>query len=357
MAEAAGASGEAVRSFPDGLKLGIYRSEESDEALALDRLCTQGASYRLSFRRPTFHRRAEAYDEWRIVTARLDGSLVGLAAAAIKRVECRGEETVAAFYFDLRVHPAFRGRAVGRRLGAEIRGWARARSALGYTYGMAGNRSAGGLLRLAGAVDVGGFAYLVYPVYRQRSPAPDVAAAAFEEVHQAMKQVAGPFDLYARPTVGGRESGYVGSWLLRRGPELAGCSAWCHAGVLAEVVEAVPTAIRLAKRLTATWPLRLARWPHFPSPGERLRSWYLFDWFSTDPALARVLMRHVAAQAGERGVDYCHVVHGSRDRWIRQLRSDVLHIFAPVLTYRLWAELPERLSGPLDHVYVDVHDL
>jgi len=65
----------------------------------------------------------------------------------------------------------------------------------------------------------------------------------------------------------------------------------------------------------------------------------------------------VAAQAGERGVDYCYVVHGSRDRWIRQLRSDVLHIFAPVLTYRLWAELPERLSGPLDHVYVDVHDL
>jgi len=101
----------------DGLVLGRYRPEESGDALALERLCPQGTSYRLSFRRPTFHRRAETYDEWRIVTARLEGSLVGLVAGAIKPVELWGEAMRAAFFFDLRVHPAVRGRGVARGAG------------------------------------------------------------------------------------------------------------------------------------------------------------------------------------------------------------------------------------------------
>lgn len=341
----------------NGLVLGTYRPEESDQALALERLCTQGTSYRLSFWRSTFHRRAQAYHEWRIVTARLEGSLVGLVAAAIKPVELRGEEMRAAFFFDMRVHPAFRGRGVGRRLTAEIRDWARARSSLGYTYGMADNRPAGGLARLAGGVDLGGFGYLVYPVYRRWSPSPTAAPALFEEVHDAMKRVAGPFDLYTRPERGEHQGGYAGSWMARRGSDLAGCSAWCHRDVLAEVVEAVPPAIRLAKRLTSIWPFQVGRWPHLPSPGERLRSWYLFDWFATDAALARTLMRHVAARAREEGIDYCYVVHGARDEWIYALRADVPRLFAPVLRYRLWADLPARLSGPLDRLYVDVRDL
>lgn len=245
--------------------LGTYRPEESDEALALERLCIQGTPYRMSFWRPAFHRRAEGYQEWRIVTARLNELLVGLVAAAIKPVELRGEEMPAAFFFDMRVHPAFRGRGVGRQLTAEIRRWAEARSTLGYTYGMAENRPAGGLARLAGGVDVGEFAYLVYPVYWQFPPSSTVEAAAFEEVHDAMKRVAGPFDLYARPERG--EGGYASSWMARRrGGDLASCSARCHRDVLAEVVEAIPPAIRLAKRLTSVWPFRMVRWPHRPVP-------------------------------------------------------------------------------------------
>jgi hypothetical protein len=228
---------------------------------------------------------------------------------------------------------------------------------MAYTYGMADNRAAGAVLRLGGGVDAGGFAYLVYPAYRPGAQAPHVAAATFEEVHQVMKRVTGPFDLYAYPEVGSRQSGYVGSWIARRGREMAGCSAWTHEEVLAEVVEAVPATVRLLRHLTSTWPLRTGRWPHLPRPGERLRSWYLFDWFATDAPLARTLMRHVAARAHERGIDYCYVVHGSRDDWIRTLRSDVPRVFAPVIRYRLWVDLPQHLSGALDRVYVDVRDL
>ncbi len=341
----------------EGLVLGTYRPEESDEALALERRCTQGTSYRLSFWRPTFHRRAEAYPEWRIVTARLEGSLVGLVAGAIKPVELRGEPMPAAFFFDLRVHPAFRGRGVARRLTAEIRAWASARADLAYTYAMADNGPAAGLVRLFGGVDVGGYAYLVYPTYRRWPASPGLAAASFEEVHRAMKRACGPFDLYARPEWRPGESGYAGSWMVRRGDDLAGCSAWSHQEVLAEVVESVPWGVQVADRVTRSWPFRLAPWPHLPRPGERLRSWYLFDCFATDAALARTLMRQVTRQAREQGLDYCYVIHGPRNHWIRALRADVPRLFAPMLPYRLWADLPLHLSGPLDRLYVDVRDL
>lgn len=339
-----------------GLDLGVYRPEDSDEALALERQCMQGTSYRLSFRRPVFHARAETYAEWRIVTARWDGTLVGLAAAAIKSVELRGESLPAAFFFDLRVHPGFRGRGIARRLGAELYRWSGPRSALKYTFAMAENRPAAGVFTQAGAVDSGGFAYLVYPAYRPGNPWPAVTGVALEDVHDAMKRVAGPFDFYARPAVG-TGTGYVGSWMVRHGADRAGCSAWSHADVLAEVVEAVPRAVRLAGRMVSAWPLRLGHWPHLPEPGERLRSWYLFDWFATDAAVATRLMRHVAGEARARGVDYCYVVHGPSDGWIHRLRADIPRCFSPLLRYRLWVDLPARLAGPLHAVYVDVRDL
>lgn len=358
MPECTEAAARSAHRIGSDLVVRPYEARDNDEALALERHCIQGTSYRMSFRRPVFHRRAEQYPLWRILTARLEGSLIGLVAAAIKPVEVRGEHMSAAFFFDLRVHPAFRGRGVGRRLTTEIRRWTDGRSAMAYTYGLADNRAAGAVVRLGGGVDVGGFRYLVYPVYRTWSQSPEVAAATFAEVHQTMKRVAGPFDLYAHPDPDVAErQGYVASWIVRRGPDVAGCSAWSHGDVLAEVIEAVPPTVELARRLTSLWPLRRARWPHLPGAGECLRSWYLFDWFATDGSLARSLMRHVAAAARARGIDYCYVVHGARDRWVRSLRSDVPSMFAPVLRYRLWADLPARLSGPLDHAYVDVRDL
>lgn len=278
-------------------------------------------------------------------------------AAAIKTVELRGEAMRAAFFFDLRVHPAVRGRGVARRLSARIRAWASARASFGYTYTMAANQAAAAVLRLFGGVDAGGYAYLVYPVYRRWPASPAVATATFEEVHDAMKQSSGPLELYARPEGSPGRGGHAGSWIVQRGAGLAGCSAWSHRDVLAEVVESVPAAIRLAGGMSRVWPFRLAQWPHLPRPGERLRSWYLFDFFATEAALARTLMRHVAEQARERGIDYCYVVHDPGDEWIHPLRADVPRLFAPVVPYRLWADLPPHVSGPLDRLYVDVRDL
>jgi len=135
-----------------GVVIGVYSPEESEEALALERLCVQGISYRLSFRRSTFHRRAENFPEWRIFTARLEGRLVGVAAGAVKEVLLHGQPTRASFFFDLRVHPAFRGRGIARRLAVEAKAWGRARASFSYTYTLADNRVARHLAEVFGGV-------------------------------------------------------------------------------------------------------------------------------------------------------------------------------------------------------------
>ena len=56
--------------------LGDYQVSDSPEALALERECAQGRGLRLSFRRETFHRRAEGFAVHRLFTARAGGRLV-----------------------------------------------------------------------------------------------------------------------------------------------------------------------------------------------------------------------------------------------------------------------------------------
>lgn len=342
---------------PPGIELGVYTPAMSDEALALEKLCVQGSAYRMSFHRSTFHRRAENYPEWRIFTARVGGRLVGLTAAAIKDVTLLGAPTRATFYFDTRVHPAMRGRGVGRQLGVAADAWGLERASFAYTYTLAENRVAARLAQRFGAVLSGGYSYLVYPVYRRREARCRPEVAAFEEVHAGILSFSPPFDLYANPACRPGSGGYVGSRIVRRGTAVAGCSIWSNRGILGEVIEAVPLSLRIAAALLGRWPLRLARWPHIPAAGEELRSWYLFDFFATDAGLARDLMRHVANEAVEQGIDYCYLPHDPRDSWVGAVRSDVPRLFSPVIPYRLLIKQASGEPPRIDRVYVDVRDL
>jgi GNAT superfamily N-acetyltransferase len=337
--------------------IGVYSPEESEEALALERACAQGTSFTVSFRRTTFHRRAENFASWRIFTAREAGRLLGVEAVAIKEVELLGEPTRASFFFDLRVHPEARGRGIGRRLGAAAHEWGMEQASFAYTYTLAENRVAAHLAAEFGGRQVGGYRYLVYPVYGRRPAGPAAIKAAFEEVHAAMLAASPRFDLYANPRCEAGHGGYVGSWIMRRGSAAAGCSAWSNRGILGEVVESVPPSLRLVARLARTWPLCRLSWPRFPRPGEELRSWYLFDFFGTDPILARDLMRAVAAEALERDIDFCYLPHDPRDAWLTAVRADIPRLFAPLIPYRMLAKSSGSRVPRLNRIYVDVRDL
>ncbi len=342
----------------EALVIADYRPQDDPEALTLDRRCVQGRSLRLSFRRPRFDSRARAFPEWRILIARRAGVLVGTIAAAIKTVTFEDAPARAAFFFDLRVLPEARGQGVARALGAELVPWARERAQIGYTYTVADGQAVAHLSRLVGGVPAGGYAYLIYPTCGDAEPRQVPRSLGVVEQHQALLRTRGPFDLLPTSMAALEVSGHVGSWLLESPDGIAGCSAWDNRHVLAEVVERVPLSLRLLGSATERWPLRRRRWPRVPSAGEEIRSWYLFDAFATSPTAARDLMRHVAAQARQRGAAFCHLVHQAGEAWVDAVRSDVPRWFAPILPYRLLlTRFDWRPIGALKNPYVDIRDL
>lgn len=185
---------EPLRRSPE-LAIDAYTPEDDAAALALERASPQGRGLRLAFVRDHFHLRAARFDEHRILVARAGGELAGTAAVAWKHVVLGGAPKRAAFYFDLRVHPNYRGRGVAKALGRAITALGDSRSDFGYSYSVADNRAAQNVARVTGAEDVGSYAYLVAPARCARRPAGRADEAAAEDVHRAMLDLSEPFDL------------------------------------------------------------------------------------------------------------------------------------------------------------------
>ncbi len=346
-------------SQADAAVLGDYQPADSPEALALERDCAQGRGLRLSFRRETFHRRAEGFPVHRLFTARAGGRLVGVVAAAVKPAVLRGRATQVAFGFDLRVHPAWRGHGLGRRLFERACGWGMERGEMAYTFTVAGNAAARALAVSLG-VEAAGYSYLVYPAYRRLPVDRPVIPATPAEIHAEMLRIEGPFDLYFDLLTESRMAGHVGSWRCGSGPSRAGCSAWSNRGILGEVVEALPLPVALlgrALRAVGTAGAGRLPLPRIPRVGEELRSWYLFDFFSTDAGAARDLLRAVACEAVERAVEWLYLPLASTDGRLGALRADVPRPFSTIVPYRMIVRAPGGAGSPIHRPYLDVRDL
>lgn len=333
-----------------------YRTEDDAAALALERLCAQGKGLRLSFRREAFRRRAEGFAVHRLFTARAGARLVGVAAVAVKPALLRGRPAHAAFGFDLRVDPVFRGRGLGRRLMDRALAWGMERADLAYTYTVEGNDPAFALAASRGAA-APGYAYLVLPTGLRRSAGRPVEPAPAGEVHAEMLAVEGPFDLLCDPFAEGRMRGHVASWRCGGGASRAGCSAWSNRGILGEVVVSLPAPVALLGRALRLPLLRRLPLPRIPSPGDELASWYLYDFFSTEDGAARHLLRGVAAEARERGVDWLYLPLPAGDRRLPALRGEAPRPFTRIVPYRMTIHEPGAPGPPIRKAYVDVRDL
>jgi GNAT superfamily N-acetyltransferase len=337
--------------------LGIYTEDDNREALELEEKCIQGTSYQMSFKRSTFHRRAQNFSDWKIFTARWKNKLVGVIAVAIKEVVLFNNNEKAAFFFDARVHPSFRGRGIATVLTQRAMEWARYRSNIQYTYSISDNRIIEKIAKRIEGYSAGKYSYLVYPVYRLKKKNYNVSNAGFKEVHDTMLKVSPPFDFYTFPDFDLKKSGYMTSWIIRHGKHLAGCSAWNNREILGEVIESLPLIIQTAKSITNIWPVNKIPLPHIPAPGEELRSWYLFDFFSTDPNLARDLMRHIAREAMDNNIDYCYIPHNPTEPWVKAISSDIPKMFSPDIRYTFILKKKNGINRPVNRLYLDIRDL
>jgi GNAT superfamily N-acetyltransferase len=337
---------------------GSYSPADNREALELEARCIQGSKFRLRFDRPYFHRRAENFDQWQIITARAGARLIGVVAGAIKEVTWRGQATKALFLFDARVDPDWRRSGVARTLANHLIDWATPHTEIGYTYTMGDNAAVTTLGKhWIGAEASPGCAYLACPIFGDRTPLPDVAPANPAEVHESMKAASGPFDLYSDPSPAFSSDAMVGSWIYARGDERAGCSAWSNESILSEIVERVPPAIRLAGAVLSRWPLSLRQWPHTPVAGERMRSWYLFDFHASGPEAASALINGVAAEARTRNIDYCYVIHRPGTSWAHSVRREFPRIFSPVVPFTILARTTAGVPLKIQKPYTDIRDV
>jgi GNAT superfamily N-acetyltransferase len=345
-----------VDVLPAAPVLADYTEADNGEALALERFCTQGGALRLSFHRPTFHRRAEMFPWHRLITARRDGDLIGVVAVAIKDVELFGRADRAAFLFDLRVHPRARGRGVARALATEALDWGFRSAQIAYLYTVDENRAVRQMGRDFGGTEAGRCSYLVLPAISGETHR-DVRPCPATDVRAELRRVSGPFDLIAEPIPAAVLAGpWQGSWIIRRGGRVAGCSAWSNREIFAEVVEALPLHLRLAGAVSRVAPLR-QRLPHVPRAGEQLRSWYLYDAFADDEELARVLLRHVAGEARAQGIHHLYLVHTPRERWVETIRRALPRLFTPLVRYTMLARTAAGPCPSFDRLHVDIRDL
>lgn len=344
----------------DDLRFEEYRAEESKEALRLEARSPQGRSFQLCFDRIYFHRRAENFHNWRMVTARRSGTLVGLAGAALKQVQLGGRPTTALYHFDVRVAPEERRTRVAQRLIEFGNEWGDAQGAeLGYGYVAGDNAAAAALTqRLFGAAASGGWRCLVYPLVGTVAAAPTFEPVAADIVRDSLLAHSGPFGLVCDPEETFSSDALVGSWLLPSRDGVAGCSAWDNSGIMGEVVERLPLPLAIGGALTRLGRSLGMALPIVPRRGERVRSWYLFDLHASGAEEAMRLIDAVAAAARAREIDYLYLVHHGDEPWIEPLRRRVPRLFAPVLPYSIVArEVKGRRPVVIERPLVDIRDV
>ena len=96
---------------------------DNDALIALDRQCAMGEAMTLAFdRAPDFFARHKVYERWTALVAEApDGAPVGTGSMVLKTLLVGGRPVEAAYLMDLRVHPDWRRRGVGRAIGDALR--------------------------------------------------------------------------------------------------------------------------------------------------------------------------------------------------------------------------------------------
>jgi hypothetical protein len=344
----------------DGFRFAEYRTGESDEALGLEARSPQGRTFRLSFDRSYFHRRAENFRRWRLVTARRNGALVGIAGAAIKEVQLDGRPTKALYHFDVRVAPEERRTRVAQRLIDLSNEWGSEQSAeFGYGYVAGDNAAAAALTQqLFGAAASGGWRCLVYPLFGSGASAPKIEVASAADVRASYLEHSPSFGLICGPEETFGSEALVGSWLLRARGQAGGCSAWDNKGIMGEVVERLPLPLQVGGVLTRLGRSLGLALPAIPRRGEKVRSWYLFDLHASGAEVAAELINTVAAAARLRRIDYLYLIHQGDELWVEPLRRRLPRLFAPVIPYSIVGrEVRSRTPVVIHRPLVDIRDV
>jgi len=325
-----------------------YSEADDAAAVALEAACVQGQSLALRFRRPSFTARSAVYDDAAIFCGWIGDRLVGTVAVARKPVELHGRSLQATYFYDLRVHPAFRGRGFAHALIRAALAERAAEAECVYILVAGQNASMLGVLegnyRYPDEVSIP-LTYACVPVYRHRGVhAAPAAPALVRSRHLAAVQPA--FVPAYRPD---RMDGHVESVTV----EGAGCSLWTNADLLAEEVVRLPLPLRM---LAAARPL-LAPFlpmPEVPRPGAAIRSWFLYDVYAASEATFGRLLDAVNDRALDERRVVLYLLLQDNNPLLAWTRAARRLVFAFPYRFIARGRLVPRVH---DRLYLDIRDV
>jgi hypothetical protein len=334
------------------LRISEYTPDDDAEALALEGACVQGKSLVLKYKRPSFRARSMVYAKHKILCARMDGRLAGIAAWAEKEVTLRGRRIRAAYMYDARVHPDFRKKGVSLRLAHACFEHVGTAADCIYTWVAGQNeRCLKPATRLLGMKRLEPFTYVVFPVFKRRRVNAEWCDASAGETHENYLRHNGNMDFI--PDFDERSLlGFVSSIKLSNSGSCA-CSIWTNEGLLEEQVVSIPQIYRLIRAVAR--PLR--PWmdlPHIPKPAEILRSWFLFDFSAEESKDAKKLISIVNNLALKENRQFLYLLLQDNSPLLRDMRKSGLWFYT--FPYCFLAKGP-MTPGPGDKIYVDIRDL
>ncbi len=150
------------------VSVGAADDADNAELLDLERMCPQGTSLVLQFdRSPDFFLRSKVYENYNVYVAEEKGRIAGTAGATLKEFNVNGEAVKGVYIYDLRVHPAFRGRRIGSELVQRVM---KEENEADLAYGiiMEDNYPSIALFKRLGFQKIHDFMLLSVPLYRKK---------------------------------------------------------------------------------------------------------------------------------------------------------------------------------------------
>jgi ribosomal protein S18 acetylase RimI-like enzyme len=328
-----------------------YSVADNEDAIALESGCIQGESIALRFQRETFHRRSEVYENSQILCAKRSSELIGICAWAVKPLRYRDETIHAAYSYDLRVHPAYRGQGVAKGFVREASKILDNKMDCLYTLVSGENVRALSLVkRMYGTTQSLPLTYTIIPVYKRFRERKHFSISSAAEIHDLFLKENKEVDFLPELN-GDRLIGFVTGIIGE--DACAGCSIWTNETLLAEQVVSLSWKYRVQRAcFEALRPL--VKLPRIPKPLETIRSWFLFDLFARDADALHQLLRRVNNLALDHGRDFIYMLHQKGDPHLSLIYSAGLRVYK--LPYFFLAK-GRICPGKRDKIYIDIRDL
>jgi len=263
-----------------------YRDEDEPHLRELNNRTPIVGTFTFVNEKDHFLDRANKYTNHHVLVAEAGGKRIGVFTGTIKSVKTEEGLMKAAYLFDLRVDPDYRGRGVAMKLMFEMGDIMALKEEVDLLYVLKEKKN----LATTNMFDTFGSDayvlspcyYCLFPLYRKEKIADDTLVKFKHGVmHQKMKQLHENDNFYTDIDPIFNSKCYSGSYHLASDPETY-FSIWDESAIRRERVVHVPLKFRLLDKLFALIsPVK--KLPRIPKENQLYKTWYVFGIESSDP--------------------------------------------------------------------------